>query len=245
MMFYTADRFSVSPQIFIFPAVFTIALHGILGFFLSSNWSLFSSEEWQVVAEPRVINARLVTMENTNLNTKPETQKKSPNTNPSPKTKHVIRERIVKPTLLNSSVQNQAVETEPDLEKVSKWSITQQAREDLMNLISSEEYSNIEENNVSISHANSIRRTIVSYWSRPPSARNGMECLLSIRLVPTGEVIDVSILRTSGDKAFDLSALNAVNKAGSFPELKDLPVIEFEKHFRQFRLLFRPEDLRY
>ena len=48
-----------------------------------------------------------------------------------------------------------------------------------------------------------------------------------------------------GNGAFDRSAINAVEKAGSFPELKNLPPREFERTFRRFSLLFRPEDLRY
>ena len=61
---------------------------------------------------------------------------------------------------------------------------------------------------------------------------------------PTGEVVSVSVLKSSGNGAFDRSAINAVEKAGSFPELQNLPSREFEKTFRRFRLLFRPEDLR-
>ena len=60
-----------------------------------------------------------------------------------------------------------------------------------------------------------------------------------------GEVVSVQVLRSSGNSAFDRSAVNAVEKAGAFPELQQLPGREFEKTFRRFRLLFRPEDLRY
>ena len=81
-----------------------------------------------------------------------------------------------------------------------------------------------------------IQQTVVNYWSRPPSARNGMEALLSIQLIPTGEVVSVSVLKSSGNGAFDRSAINAVEKAGSFPELKNLPPREFERTFRRFRL---------
>ncbi|WOJ91963.1 cell envelope integrity protein TolA [Congregibacter variabilis] len=98
---------------------------------------------------------------------------------------------------------------------------------------------------MSTSYAALIRDTVVNYWSRPPSARNGMEALLAIQLVPTGEIVSVSVIRSSGSVAFDRSAMNAVEKAGSFPELKNLPGREFEKTFRRFQLLFRPEDLRY
>jgi TonB family protein len=90
-----------------------------------------------------------------------------------------------------------------------------------------------------------IQRTVVNYWSRPPSARNGMEAELAIQLIPTGEVVSVTIIRSSGNSAFDRSAVNAVETAGAFPELQQLPNGEFEKTFRRFRLLFKPEDLRY
>ena len=49
----------------------------------------------------------------------------------------------------------------------------------------------------------------------------------------------------SSDTSWEEAAKNAVEKAGSFPELQKLPSREFEKTFRRFRLLFRPEDLRY
>ena len=90
-----------------------------------------------------------------------------------------------------------------------------------------------------------IQQTVINYWSRPPSARNGMEAELAIQLIPTGEVVSVTIVRSSGNSAFDRSAVNAVEKAGAFPELQKLPGGEFEKTFRRFRLLFKPEDLRY
>ena len=73
------------------------------------------------------------------------------------------------------------------------------------------------------SYAALIQQTVINYWSRPPSARNGMEAELSIQLIPTGEVVSVNVIRSSGNSAFDRSAINAVKKAGSFPELQNLP----------------------
>ncbi len=98
---------------------------------------------------------------------------------------------------------------------------------------------------MSASFAALIKRTVQSYWSRPPSARNGMECELEVQLVPTGEVVGVRVIRSSGNAAFDSSAENAVRKAGAFPELQKLPSGEFEKKFRRLHLIFKPEDLRY
>lgn len=92
------------------------------------------------------------------------------------------------------------------------------------------------------SYADLIRRRVEQNWSRPPSAKKGMEVLLEIQLVPTGYVTGVSIIRSSGNPSFDLSAQQAVQKANRFPELKDMPPRVFEQHFRRFKMLFRVED---
>lgn len=86
-----------------------------------------------------------------------------------------------------------------------------------------------------------IYQRVVAEWSRPPSARNGMEARLLVELIPTGEVVGVTVVESSGSGAFDRSAEAAVRKARTFevPRQADL----FERHFRRFSLLFRPEDL--
>ena len=93
--------------------------------------------------------------------------------------------------------------------------------------------------------AATIRGLVISKWTRPPSARNGMVCVLSIQLIPTGEVVGISVLKSSGNDAFDRSALSAVKRAGSFPDTSTLDDKEFEGNFRRFQLVFKPEDLRY
>lgn len=87
-----------------------------------------------------------------------------------------------------------------------------------------------------------IQAEIIQNWSRPPSARNGMQALLKVFLVPTGEVVDVTLLESSGNESFDRSALLAVRKAERF-QVPDDPR-QFERNFREFEVLFRPEDLR-
>ena len=88
-----------------------------------------------------------------------------------------------------------------------------------------------------------IQHRIVQNWSRPASARLGMQAVLSIHLVPTGEVNNVYVSQSSGDAAFDQSALQAVHKAGRFEELQQLSPRVFDANFRRFKLTFRPEDL--
>lgn len=87
-----------------------------------------------------------------------------------------------------------------------------------------------------------ITRDIIKNWSRPPSARNGMEAILKVFLAPTGEVVNVSVLASSGSESFDRSAMLAVQKTERF--LVPTDARQFERNFREFTVLFRPEDLR-
>jgi len=88
-----------------------------------------------------------------------------------------------------------------------------------------------------------ISQTVRRYWNRPPSARNGMQVKLKIRLLPGGELNSVSISRSSGNPAFDRAAVYAVERAGNFTVPADSEI--FNKHFREFSMLFNPEDLKY
>ena len=118
------------------------------------------------------------------------------------------------------------------------------AREELANMATSD-LSGSESTSLQDVVAATIQRAVVNRWTRPPSARNGMVSVLSIQLVPTGEVVGVGMLTTSGDAAFDRSAISAVERVGKFPEIAQLDSRVFETTFRRFQLIFRPEDLRY
>ncbi len=88
-----------------------------------------------------------------------------------------------------------------------------------------------------------IQQALQQVWNRPPSARNGMRAILRIRMLPTGELLEVSITQSSGDSAFDRSAENAVYSASPFAELQNLPINVFNTNFRTLSLIFEPEDL--
>lgn len=92
-----------------------------------------------------------------------------------------------------------------------------------------------------------IANLIASNWSRPPSARLDMEVTLSIQMMPTGRVVSVAIVKSSGNEAFDRSAEQAVQRIERFDRLAELSRTQprvFEAEFRRFKLTFRPEDLR-
>jgi colicin import membrane protein len=98
------------------------------------------------------------------------------------------------------------------------------------------------QNNAAVTNdvAAQIRNKISQAWRYPPSARPDMEVAVRIQLVPTGEVVQVSIITGSGNEALDRSVLAAVNRAQPLPVPKDNRI--FEQQFRNFVMAFRPED---
>lgn len=97
---------------------------------------------------------------------------------------------------------------------------------------------------VAQSYVDVMAQRIENNWSRPPSARTGMQCVLEIQLVPTGQVVNVTVVESSGNSAFDRSAEQAVKRIDRFEEIQGMPSHVFESQFRQLRLVFKPEDLR-
>jgi colicin import membrane protein len=86
-----------------------------------------------------------------------------------------------------------------------------------------------------------INQLVSENWSRPPSARRTMVVWLLIELVPTGEVVNVAVTRSSGDVAFDRSAVDAVRAARRFEVPTDRRL--FETAFRRMTFQFTPKDL--
>ena len=89
-----------------------------------------------------------------------------------------------------------------------------------------------------------IQKRLSENWSRPPSARRGMETHIRIRLVPTGRVVGLTVIKSSGDIAFDRSVEQAVRKVDQFVELQAMDSRLFELKFRSVDVAFSPEDLR-
>lgn len=92
-----------------------------------------------------------------------------------------------------------------------------------------------------------IQRAVQNNWSRPPTARIGMRAILSIQMLRTGEITDATVVKSSGNEAFDRSAVAAVKRTGQIPEVQQLvkeSPTAFDQNFRRFQLDFYPEDLR-
>jgi len=85
-----------------------------------------------------------------------------------------------------------------------------------------------------------IEAKISEAWRYPPSARPDMRTVVRINLVPTGEVVSVSIVKSSGNEAVDRSVIAAVKRAQPLPVTKNARL--FEQEFRYVTMGFSPKD---
>jgi len=234
------------------PVVITLILHALLFAALAVK---FSEPKTAVarVAKPVAIQAKLVSADDLTRNKqaakKPEAKPKpkpkpEPKPKPTPKpTPKVEQKSLPKAELQETPAPKVALEPDP---KVQEAALAQQALKDLDAALATDRPAQEGvQGSPSDTAAAIIQRAVINRWTRPPSARNGMRAALEIALVPTGDVVGVTVLESSGNVAFDRSAINAVEKAARFPEVQQLDRAIFERDFRRFQLIFRPEDLRY
>src|SRR5690606_12557939 len=87
-----------------------------------------------------------------------------------------------------------------------------------------------------------IRLRAAEGWTRPPSARNGMAVVLTVNMLPDGTITGAGVSRSSGDSAFDSSAVAAVKNIGRLTEMQGLSPADFQP-YRSFKMTFTPEDL--
>lgn len=85
-----------------------------------------------------------------------------------------------------------------------------------------------------------IKRQITRNWIFPASYQKGMKCKVLVRLIPSGDVVGVHIIQSSGNAAFDRSVEMAVNKASPLPVPKSSTGL-FD-HFREVELVFDPNS---
>ncbi len=89
-----------------------------------------------------------------------------------------------------------------------------------------------------------IQADVQNNWKIPPTARRGMECLLTVHLLPSGEVQTVQIARSSGDAVFDRSVQDAVYRASPLPVSSSSAGSRlFQTTFREFNFHFSPTNL--
>jgi len=243
----------------IIPVSVSLALHTVVVGLLLINWSPDAPEKR--IIPPRAIQAKLVQLESKST---PKAAKKQPKiVDLTAKRREAERKKKLAENRRKQEIKKRKdAEAKKAAEKKKREAEErqrieqeqQEAERRRQQRIEQELQSNLEEEaellaedqyaTAAASYADAIRRRIEQHWSRPPSARNGMRCEITIAMVPNGQIVDVNIKTSSGNLAFDRSAVAAVKKVEVFPEAREIPIDVFDRHFRKFTLAFQPEDLR-
>ena len=85
-----------------------------------------------------------------------------------------------------------------------------------------------------------IVQAIAEYWVVPQHIEGHPTCVVHARLAPDGSVLEVSVVKNSGNDALDRSAVAAVYKASPLPIPKDTVLFDT---FRELQLTVRPEGI--
>jgi colicin import membrane protein len=86
-------------------------------------------------------------------------------------------------------------------------------------------------------YAEVIRQKVERNWIRPASAREGISCVVLVKQIPGGEVVDVRVTECNGDAAVVRSIEAAVLRASPLPPPPDPSLFD-----RSLRFDFRPRD---
>jgi len=229
------------------PALVAVLVHLFFVIVMEGGWTVAAPT---VSAKPQVIQASLVSLSKPDQTVAKPRSKPKPKPKPTPKpqpkpesVKALEPKPIPRPDPITPepvSADDNKTSTENQLARLQK-----ELLDGLMDLPEAEGQALAEEVSEVQQVAALMQARITQNWRRPPSARNGMEVLLEISLVPTGDVVGISVSSSSGSIAFDRSAIAAVERVAQFSEVAVLPISDFERYFRRFPLRFKPEDLRY
>lgn len=86
-----------------------------------------------------------------------------------------------------------------------------------------------------------IKNAVTRHWTLPSQDVKGLRCKVKVRIISNGEVIDVQIIKSSGNLAFDRSVETAVYRAAPLP----VPAVEsgLFNEFREVIFSFEPRDI--
>jgi colicin import membrane protein len=82
-----------------------------------------------------------------------------------------------------------------------------------------------------------IRQKVERNWIQPPGDISGLDCIVRVRLIPGGDVVDAQVIKSSGNAFFDRSVELAARKAAPLPLPNDPNMFNY---FRTLEFYFRP-----
>ena len=148
---------------------------------------------------------------------------------------------IKKIQLNNTTNQEQVLSIKTERIEVSSAASLIEEIEAIDNKINYNAQSNLDLSSSDIEKFSSIiKQQVMENWKRPKNLNLKLKTEIQINLVPTGEILSATLIKGSGNKAFDESAMSAIYKVKTFEGLS-MQMRLFDQHFRKFVLVFRPE----
>ena len=89
-------------------------------------------------------------------------------------------------------------------------------------------------------YAQRIISTIEDAWMKPRNIPENLVANLRLKIRPSGRIIGVDLIKSSGNIRFDNSALQAVRRVEVFNFFNSIPKILFEKEFQVISISFNP-----
>ena len=89
-------------------------------------------------------------------------------------------------------------------------------------------------------YAKRIISTIEDAWMKPRNIPENLVANLRLKIRPSGRIIGVDLIKSSGNIRFDNSALQAVRRVEAFNFFNSIPKTLFEKEFQVISISFNP-----
>jgi TonB family protein len=89
-------------------------------------------------------------------------------------------------------------------------------------------------------YAQRIISTIEDAWMKPRNIPENLVANLRLKIRPSGRIIGVDLIKSSGNIRFDNSALQAVRRVEAFNFFNSIPKTLFEKEFQVISISFNP-----
>ena len=89
-------------------------------------------------------------------------------------------------------------------------------------------------------YAERIISTIEDAWMKPRNIPENLVANLRLKIRPSGRIIGVDLIKSSGNIRFDNSALQAVRRVETFNFFNSIPKTLFEKEFQVISISFNP-----
>tara|TARA_B100000676_G_scaffold130997_1_gene130076 strand:- start:352 stop:945 length:594 start_codon:yes stop_codon:yes gene_type:complete len=86
-----------------------------------------------------------------------------------------------------------------------------------------------------------VIKDIEELWIKPNNSKKGMFADFSLSLSRSGLIDDIELVQSSGNKAFDRAALNAIRKYKQVRYINTINDEEYRIYFSKFTLRFKPE----